>query len=288
VLELEDLSDDKKEATHGPRLIRVQSGHIIITSQHPATSQINAQEQTAAFYRPTPSSTPVEQGSHLAALAERATRERSTPLQDKRIANSSDSSQSAPSTPPRDFSVHMSDISFYSSIDDNPYHTGQIPSRVSCAQLAVTEPSPVRLGRIPIIRVQQPTRDASLALPGTGTPELASGTEICESRAPLWRGPADSDTGTVAYDDIVMSPDQAGKAALPLQTAIAGSPLVAPKPPKARLLLRKCRNRLATEPLLNLTLGRSVAKVTKPALRLAAHPTEAVSATGEAGSIVQS
>lgn len=288
-LEPADLNESKKETAHGPRFIRVQSRHIIVASPHPVTSQASAPEQMAAFYPSTPSSARVEQGSHLVASVERTNSESSIPIQESRLTNPGDTSPSALTTLAKNSSGHMSDGSSYPSVDDDPEDSSQVPSTTSRAQSPFADPSPVGINRIPTIRVQQPTRDPSESLIDEGMPGLPSETEVCETFGglPLQSGRAGSDGRMAAPDFPGISTNWPDRAALPLQAATACSPLVFIKPHKSRLLLRKCRNRLAAEPLLNLALGRSVAKVAKPALRLAANPTEVVLAMEEAGSTVR-
>jgi hypothetical protein len=289
LLELEptELNESKKDTAHSPCLVRVHSGHIVLTSPHPVVSRISAQARMVTHSPPTPSSARAELYGPLKAPDERASSEPSTPKPDPPFNSTGGTPLSAPTTP-KVSCGHMSEDSFCSSTKDAIDNTLPEPANPSCKKSPATEPSQMPTSSIPIIRVQQPTRDPSQMMFEEGAPEHPSELEIFV-KAQLQHAHASPDGTTAAPNIPVTSTERLGRAARSLQAPVA-SPLPASvnKPHKSRLLLRRCRNRLVAEPLLNFALGRSVAKVAKPALRLAAHPTEAVLALEQAVSIPHS
>jgi hypothetical protein len=176
---------------------------------------------------------------------------------------------------------HMPDDSSHFSAENAVESTAREPAYPSTTQSPATDT--LAVSRIPIIFVQHPTRDPSQSLDEV-TPEHPPEPDVAKFfvKAPLRRVSASPDITTAAPDIPVAA--VCAIAALPWQVPTTSPQPVFLKPSKSRLLLRKCRNRVATEPLLQLALGRSVAKVTKPALYHAAHPTEAVLALEDAGS----
>jgi hypothetical protein len=275
-LESAELTESKDTA-HSPRLVRVRWGHIVLTSPLPVVSPISAQGQMTTQSTPTPSSARVEQGGSLEASVGRAAAEPSTSKPSATPNSPGHTSHSAPNQARKVPSVDMSDGSSYSSTGDARENIARESSNPPNTQSPVTRSFLAAISSIPILPVQQPTRDPSQTSSEVA-PEHPVEPQIAEVfvRVPLRRDAASSDITTSAPDIPVTVTER------------PGSHVASVKSRKTPQLLRKCRNRLATESLLNVALGRSVAKVTKPALRLAANPTDAVLAFEEAESIANS
>jgi hypothetical protein len=287
-LESAELTESKDTA-HSPRLVRVRWGHIVLTSPLPVVSPISAQGQMTTQSTPTPSSARVEQGGSLEASVGRAAAEPSTSKPSATPNSPGHTSHSAPNQARKVPPVDMSDGSSYSSTGDARENIARESSNPPNTQSPVTRSFLAAISSIPILPVQQPTRDPSQTRSEV-TPEDPVEPQIAEVfvRVPLRRDAASSDITTSAPDIPVTVTERPGRAAIPWQVPTPGSHVASVKSRKTPQLLRKCRNRLATESLLNVALGRSVAKVTKPALRLAANPTDAVLAFEEAESIANS
>ena len=248
-------------------------------SPHPVVPQISAQGQMATHSPPTPSSARVERRGSLQATVERASNQPSVSEPNTPPNNLGYTSRSFPHASPKLPPDHTSDDSSHPSIEDALENSTTEPIHCSNTQLSATVPSPIAVHRIPTIRVQHPTGDPSQTfLEEPAVLEHQSKPEDVEAsvRTPLQRRCTSPNRTTAAPDIPVTASQPPGGAAPPFRASTIGLHPNYVKPHKSRLMLRKCRNRLAAEPLLNFVLGRSVAKVAKPALRLAANPTEAV------------
>ena len=185
---------------------------------------------------------------------------------------------------------HMSEVSSESSADAGLYVSSRRePTSLEDANRPNFEAPNTSLSKsanLPSIHIQQPTRD-----PSESEEVVPQNPRVPEKprlfvKSPLRRISVTPDITTAAPDTSKAAPDvpaaghdiplAPGPQALPFKRPTDHPNRVAPS--KTRLMLRRTRNRVANEPLLKLVLGRSVAKVTKPALRHAAHPTQSPSA----------
>ena len=185
---------------------------------------------------------------------------------------------------------HMSEVSSESSAGAGLYESSRRePTSLEDANRPNDQAPKTSLSKpanLPSIHVQQPTRD-----PSESEEMVPQNFHVPEEprlfgTSPLRRisvtpdiTTAVSDTSKTAPDVPAAGPDvpvAPGPQALPCKRPADYPNRAAPS--KSRLMLRRTRNGVAYKPFLKLVLGRSVAKVTKPALRLAAHPTESPSA----------
>lgn len=289
-LERTEYHEPKKDTTHGPHLVRVHSGQIVLTSPHPVASQVSAQGLIATQSQPTTRDMGGEPSTSVKPSTEEATVETSK----SRAIGTQDSPchafHCAPHPPPKIPSGHMSGDSAYPSAEDlTDWATHKATNPPSIQSPPATLPAQAAMPTVPLIRVQQPTPDPSEAQ----LEEVASQHPPQAEAAGIIKVPVQHERTmprrrTIAPESSVTVTEQPGRGAIFSEEPTAGLHVGSIKTHKSRLMLRRLRNQVAAEPLLSLALGRSVAKIAKPALRLAAHPTQAASTLGEVDSIARS